>query len=257
VEHRDPVGTTVSEPFATRLRRGERLIGSFVTLSAPEVSEAMSAAGLDWLIIDCEHAPLDPMLAQRLLQAARVPGVLRVPDSQEATLKRALDTGAAGVLVPMVNTAQQARAIVSFCKYPPLGTRGVGFARAQGYGFDFQEYVANANESTAVIVQVEHITAVENIESIIAVPGVDAVFVGPYDLSGSMGRLGQVDHIDVLAAIEGVRLACEAAGKPLGIYVGAAAAAGPYLEKGFTLLAVGIDVMLLGQAARQIAQALK
>ena len=133
----------------------------------------------------------------------------------------------------------------------------MGFARAQGYGFDFQEYVANANESTAVIVQVEHITAVENIESIIAVSGVDAVFVGPYDLSGSMGRLGQVDHIDVLAAIEGVRLACEGAGKPLGIYVGSAAAAVPYLEKGFTLLAVGIDVMLLGQAARQIAEALK
>ena len=247
----------MNDPFATRLRRGDRLIGSIITLPALEVPEVMSAAGLDWLFVDCEHAPLDPLWAQRLLQAARVPGVLRVADSHESTLKRALDTGAAGVVVPMVNTAQQARAVVSFCKYPPLGSRGVGIVRAQGYGLGFQDYVAHANESTAIIVQIEHISAVENIEAIVAVPGVDAAFVGPYDLSGSMGRLGEVDHIDVLAAIEGVRLACERAGMPLGIYVGSAAAAKPYLEKGFTLIAVGIDALLLGQAARQIVQALK
>jgi 2-dehydro-3-deoxyglucarate aldolase/4-hydroxy-2-oxoheptanedioate aldolase len=247
----------MSESFAARLRRRDRLIGSFVTLPALEVVEVMGAAGVDWLIIDCEHAPLDAFWAQRLLQAARVPGVIRVADGHEPTLKRALDTGAAGVVVPMVNTAQQARAIVSHCKYPPLGTRGVGIVRAQGYGLGFQEYVARANESTAVIVQIEHITAVENIDAIVAVPGVDAAFVGPYDLSGSMGRLGQVDHIDVLAAIEGVRLACERAGMPLGIYAGSAAAARPYLEKGFTLIAVGIDTFLLGQAARQIVLALK
>lgn len=247
----------MSDSFATRLRRGDRLVGSIVTLAAPEVPEILSAAGLDWLFIDCEHAPLDPLWAQRLLQAARVPGVLRVADSHESTLKRALDTGAAGVVVPMVNTAQQARAIVSFCKYPPLGSRGVGIVRAQGYGLAFQDYVAQANQSTAVIVQIEHISAVENIEAILAVPGVDAAFVGPYDLSGSMGRLGQVDHIDVLAAIEGVRYACERAGMPLGIFVSSAAAAKPYLEKGFSLVAVGIDALLLGQAARQIVQSLR
>jgi 2-keto-3-deoxy-L-rhamnonate aldolase RhmA len=247
----------MSDPFAVRLRRGDRLIGSFVTLPALEVAEVMSAAGFDWLLIDCEHAPLDAMWAQRLLQAARVPGLLRVADGHESTLKRALDTGAAGVVVPMVNTAQQARAIVSFCKYPPLGSRGVGIVRAQGYGLGFEEYVVHANESTAVIVQIEHIAAVENIDAILAVPGVDAAFVGPYDLSGSMGRLGQVDHIDVLAAIEGVRLACERAGMPLGIYVGSAAAAKLYLEKGFSLIAVGIDALMLGNAARQVVHALK
>lgn len=246
----------MSDSFAARLRRGERLIGSFVTLPALEVAEVLGAAGFDWLVIDCEHAPLDALWAQRLLQAARIPGVIRVADGHESTLKHALDTGAAGVVVPMVNTPQQARAIVSHCKYPPIGTRGVGIVRAQGYGLSFQEYVAQANESTAVIVQIEHITAVENIDAIVAVPGVDAVFVGPYDLSGSMGRLGQVDHVDVLAAIERVRFACERAGMPLGIYAGSAAAARPYLEKGFTLVAVGIDAHLLGQAARQIVQIL-
>jgi 2-keto-3-deoxy-L-rhamnonate aldolase RhmA len=182
--------------------------------------------------------------------------VIRVSDGHESTLKHALDTGAAGVLVPMVNSAQQARAIVSHCKYPPAGSRGVGIVRAQGYGLGFQEYVAQANEATAVIVQIEHITAVESIDAIVAVPGVDAAFVGPYDLSGSMGRLGQVDHIDVLAAIEGVRLGCERAGMPLGIYAGSAAAAQRYLEQGFKLVVVGIDAHLLGQAARQIVQTL-
>jgi 2-keto-3-deoxy-L-rhamnonate aldolase RhmA len=247
----------MSDSFAARLRRGDRLIGSFVTLPALEVAEVMGAAGFDWLAIDCEHAPLDALWAQRLLQAARIPGVIRVADGHESTLKHALDTGAAGVVVPMVNTAQQARAIVSHCKYPPLGTRGVGIVRAQGYGLAFQEYVAQANDSTAVIVQIEHIAAVENIDAIVAVPGVDAAFVGPYDLSGSMGRLGQVDHIDVLAAIEGVRFACERAGMPLGIYAGSAATARSFLEKGFTLIAVGIDAFLLGQAARQIVQTLE
>jgi 2-dehydro-3-deoxyglucarate aldolase/4-hydroxy-2-oxoheptanedioate aldolase len=246
----------MSDSFAARLRRGDRLIGSFVTLPALEVAELMGAAGFDWLVVDCEHAPLDALWAQRLLQAARIPGVIRVSDGHESTLKHALDTGAAGVLVPMVNSAQQARAIVSHCKYPPAGSRGVGIVRAQGYGLGFQEYVAQANEATAVIVQIEHITAVESIDAIVAVPGVDAAFVGPYDLSGSMGRLGQVDHIDVLTAIEGVRLGCERAGMPLGIYAGSAAAARRYLEQGFKLVVVGIDAHLLGQAARQIVQTL-
>ena len=149
----------MTEPFATRLRRGDTLLGTIVTLAAPEVPELLSAAGLDWLFIDCEHAPLDFLAAQALLQAARVPCVVRVPDGHEATLKKALDIGAAGVVIPMVNSGQQARGIVSFCKYPPLGTRGVGIVRAQSYGLSFQDYVAHANESTAVIVQVEHISA--------------------------------------------------------------------------------------------------
>jgi 2-dehydro-3-deoxyglucarate aldolase/4-hydroxy-2-oxoheptanedioate aldolase len=247
----------MTEPFATRLRRGDTLLGTIVTLASPDVPELLSAAGFDWLFVDCEHAPLDFLAAQSLLQSARVPCVVRVPDGHESTLKKALDIGAAGVVIPMVNSALQARGIVSFCKYPPLGTRGVGIVRAQGYGLAFQEYVAHANDSTAVIVQIEHISAIENIDAIVAVPGVDAVFVGPYDLSGSMGRLGEVEHIDVLAAIEGVRLACERARMPLGIYVGSAPAAKQYLQKGFTLVAVGIDALLLAQAGRQIVQTLR
>ncbi len=173
----------------------------------------LSAGGLDWLFVDTEHAALDILAAQSLLQASRVPCIVRVPDGGEATLKKALDIGAAGVVVPMVNTAQQAKSIVSFCKYPPRGVRGVGLVRAQGYGFDFQRYVRGANDETVVVVQCEHIAAVEAIDAIVAVDGVDAVFVGPYDLSGSMGRLGDVEHPDVLAAIARVADSCRKAAR--------------------------------------------
>jgi 2-keto-3-deoxy-L-rhamnonate aldolase RhmA len=217
----------------------------------------LSAGGLDWLFVDTEHAALDALAAQSLLQAARVPCIVRVPDGHEATLKKALDTGATGVVVPLVNTAQAAKAIVSFCKYPPRGVRGVGLVRAQGYGFDFQRYFAGANDETVVVVQCEHIAAVEAIDAIVAVDGVDAVFVGPYDLSGSMGRLGEVEHPDVLAAIARVAEACRKGGKALGIYVGSAAKAKAFIAQGYTLVAVGMDTIHLGEAARAIAGALR
>jgi 2-dehydro-3-deoxyglucarate aldolase len=243
--------------FAHRLRQRELLLGTIVTLPAPEVAEVLSAGGLDWLFVDTEHAALDFLAAQTLLQAALVPCIVRVADGGEATLKKALDIGATGVVVPMVNTAQQARAIVSFCKYPPRGVRGVGLVRAQGYGFDFQRYIRSANDETVVVVQCEHIAAVDAIASIVAVDGVDAVFVGPYDLSGSMGRLGEVEHPEVLAAIARVADACRRAGRALGIYVGSAEKAKPFIAQGYTLIAVGMDTMHLGEAARSIAGALR
>ncbi|MCX7893184.1 MAG: aldolase/citrate lyase family protein [Burkholderiales bacterium] len=246
----------MSASFAERLRARERLVGTIVTLAAPEVAEVLSGAGLDWLFVDTEHAPLDMLAAQRLLAAARIPCVVRVADGHEATVKRALDIGAAGIVVPMVNSAAQARSAVQFAKYPPLGVRGVGIVRAQGYGFGFADYVRTANERTAVIVQCEHVVAVEAIDAIVAVDGVDAVFVGPYDLSGSLGRLGDVEHPEVLAAIATVRDACARAGRALGIYVADAARAQACAAQGYTLLAVGIDAQLLGAAARGIVAAL-
>jgi 2-keto-3-deoxy-L-rhamnonate aldolase RhmA len=243
--------------FATRLRRRDLLIGTIVTLASPEVTEILSTSGLDWLFIDGEHAPIDFLAAQTLLATARVPCLMRVPEATEAMLKKALDIGAAGVIVPMVNSAQQAKAIVSFCKYPPRGVRGVGRVRAQGYGFDFARYMAQANDQTVVVVQCEHIAAVEAIESIIAVDGVDAVLVGPYDLSGSMGLLGQIEHPDVLAAIRRVAEACTRAGRALGIYANTADRMKPFIEQGYNLVIVGADVAALGEAARATVTALR
>lgn len=251
------MNNTFDNTFAERLRKGDKLIGSIVSLAAPEVAEIYSAAGLDWLFIDTEHGSLDMPLAQRVMQAARVPCVVRVADAQEATLKKALDSGAAGVIVPMVNSAVIAKAAVQFCKYPPLGRRGVGNARAQGYGLHMQEYLDAANTHTAVIAQIEHISAVDNIETIVKVSGIDALFIGPYDLSGSMGKLGQVEHPDVLAAIDKVREACQKAGRTLGIFSGSPDRGKTFLDQGYTLLAVGIDTLLLGRAARHIVDTLR
>ena len=243
--------------FAARLRRRDLLLGTIVTLSSPEVTEILSTSGLDWLFIDGEHAPIDFLAAQTMLATSRVPCLMRVPEATEAMLKRALDIGAAGVIVPMVNSAQQAKAIVSFCKYPPRGVRGVGRVRAQGYGFDFARYMASANDETVVVVQCEHIAAVEAIESIISVDGVDAVLVGPYDLSGSMGLLGQVEHPDVLAAIKRVAEACTRAGRALGIYTNTADRMRPFIAQGYNLVIVSADVASLGEAARATVSALR
>jgi len=241
--------------FADRLRAGDLLVGTIVTLASPQVSELLSQAGLDWLWIDTEHAPLDAAAAQMLLQAARIPCIVRTADGSEGTLKKALDMGADGVIVPLVNSEEQARAIVAYSKYPPAGRRAVGLVRAQAYGFELEQTIRTANERTSVIVQIEHIEGVRNIDAICAVPGIDAVFVGPYDLSGSMGLTGQVSHPQVIEAIDKVRIAAQKAGRRLGIYGHTPDKALPFISQGYTLIAVGMDTSLLGGAARQVSAA--
>jgi len=243
--------------FAERLRSGERLLGTVVTIPAPEVSEVLACAGYDWIFIDTEHAPVTMRDAQMLMQSARIPCLIRLPDDRDATIKMALDTGAAGVVVPQVMSAEQAERIVRSCKYPPLGNRGVGVVRAQGYGFDFREYVYSANDNTVVVLQVEHIDAVRAIEDIALVPGVDALFVGPFDLSGSLGRLGEVEHFEIQATVDRVRHVCEETGRRLGIFAHDVRAGVRYLEQGYTLVAVGGDAGMLGEAARDALAVLK
>ena len=243
--------------FAERLRRGELLLGTIVTLQSTDVSELLSMAGYDWLFIDTEHAPLTLRDAQTLMQAARVPCLIRVGDDAEATIKQALDTGATGIVVPQVTTAEQAERIVRNAKYPPLGTRGVGIVRAQGYGHGMREYLYEANEETVVVVQVEHKMGVENIEAITAVPGVDAVFVGPYDLSASLDLTGLVTNPGVTAAIDRITEGCKDNNRQLGIYVGSAELARGYIAQGYTLVAVGMDTIMLGTAAREMLAAVR
>ena len=237
--------------FRDRLLGGETLVGTMITLPSPEIVEIMVDAGFDWLFIDCEHGAFDARTAQSLLQAAgkRCPCVIRVPNSDDVWIKKALDIGAAGIIVPQVNSALQARAVVSSCKYPPIGSRGVGIGRAQGYGVRFGEYVADANNRVAVIVQAEHIDAVHCIEEIIEVPGIDAVLIGPYDLSASLGKIGQLEDSEVISAIEKVRSCCRKVAIPLGFFGVDAEAVKPYMVQGFTLIAVGVDVLFTSQAA--------
>ncbi|MDQ4077250.1 MAG: aldolase/citrate lyase family protein [Chloroflexota bacterium] len=230
-----------------------------LTLPSPEVAELLAEVGFDWLFLDAEHGVLEARELQMMMQAAGAgtPCVVRLPVAAEVPIKKALDVGAAGIIAPQVNSAAQVEQVVRLAKYAPAGTRGVGIGRAHRYGLKLREYIAAANHDTAVIVQAEHIEAVENIESIVQVEGIDAILVGPYDLSASIGRMGQVDHPDVTAAIDHVKQVSLAAGVRLGIFGVSAGAVKPYLAQKYTLIVAGVDTLLLGQAARGILTQLK
>jgi 2-dehydro-3-deoxyglucarate aldolase/4-hydroxy-2-oxoheptanedioate aldolase len=244
--------------FRSRLHNHEPLLGTLITLPSPEVAEIFGEAGLDWLFVDLEHSTLEPRDAQRILQAVagRTDCILRVPLNDEIWIKKALDTGAAGVMVPQVNTCEDAQRAVRCSKYPPQGTRSVGMARAHGYGATFQEYIERANADTAVVIQIEHIRAVENIETILEAEGIDAILVGPYDLSASMNLIGQVDHAQVQSALACVRQACLAREMPFGIFTASPEKAQQYLAQGYTLVAVGSDTSMLAQAVKSTVKSL-
>lgn len=236
----------------TRLGAGEALVGSLVTLPSPDVAEMMARVGFDYLWIETEHAPMGFVEAQTLIQAVggRCPCLVRIPDRQEVWVKKALDTGCDGIIVPQIRSAEEARQIVAWSLYPPEGQRSVGVSRAHGYGMAFRETVSTVNERLVIVLQVEHRDAVAHIASIAGVPGIDALLVGPYDLSGSLGVLGETDHPRVLEAIEEVRSACREAGVPPGIFAPDVPTARRYLGQGFSLIALGMDAFFLWQGAQ-------
>jgi 2-dehydro-3-deoxyglucarate aldolase len=245
--------------FRERLWAREPLIGTMVTLPLPAIAEILADLGFDWLFVDGEHGPLETREILAILQAVgdRVPCLVRVPGAEEPPIKKVLDLGAAGIIVPQVNTVEQAASVVRSARYAPAGSRGVGLARAQGYGLRFQEYLEVANRRVAVIVQAEHARAVENIESIVAVEGIDAVLLGPYDLAASLGKMGRIDDPAVTDAIEHVTRTCQAAGVPLGYFGASAQAIRPYLERGYTLIAAGVDTLFLAGAAGRLLEELR
>jgi 2-dehydro-3-deoxyglucarate aldolase len=237
--------------FKNRLARGDAFLGTFICLPTPESAEIFAELGFDWLILDTEHGPYNELTAQRMLQAVagRCPCVVRVPSNEEVWIKKALDIGSAGVLVPLVNTAETAARVARACKYAPEGLRGMGGARAHRYGLGFNDYVAQANQKIVAIIQAEHIEAVQNMDAIVRVPGIDAVFVGPYDLSASMGLPGQIQHPDVQAAIATVRVAVLKAGLKLGIYCADPNSAKAFIRQGFTLIGMSTDLSYLAASA--------
>jgi 2-keto-3-deoxy-L-rhamnonate aldolase RhmA len=249
----------MSDNFRDRLLRGDRLIGTLISLPSPELAEIASDAGFDWLFLDMEHGALEGRDILRLVQAVREPcaPLVRVPENQEMWIKKALDTGAAGIIVPHVNCAEDAARAVHWGKYPPEGGRSVGFSRSNRYGRRFQESVESANVETAVIAQVEHIDGVRRIEAILDVSGVDAVFIGPYDLSASLGKPGRIQDLDVRDAVRAVAAACAYRKVPAGIFAVDIPGAQRALEEGYSLVCSGIDVGLYSQAAAAIIRGLR
>ena len=249
----------MANEFRARLKRGEQLLGTMVTLANGASAEVLASLGFDWLFVDAEHGPLEARELTEILQAVgdKTACIVRVPEAAEVPIKRALDLGAQGVIVPQVNTAEQAADVVRWARYAPEGSRGVGLARAHGYGLKFREYLSAANREIAVIVQAEHARAVENIDAIVRVPGVDAVLLGPYDLSASLGKLGKIDDAEVVAAIERVTAACRTAGMPLGFFGVTAAAVRPYVARGYTLIVAGVDTLYLANGAKALLTELR
>ncbi|QDT99456.1 HpcH/HpaI aldolase family protein [Gimesia aquarii] len=249
----------MSHNFRSKLKQGELLISPMVTLSCPETAEILSEAGYDWLFLDAEHSTYAASDLQTIIGrvAHTLPCLVRLAAPDEVLIKKALDLGAAGIIAPQVNTPELAEKIVSYAKYSPQGTRGVGLGRAHGYGFAFDDYLSSANDNITVVVQAEQIDAVNNIEQIVNVSGVDAVLIGPYDLSASLKKIGEIDHPDVVNAIQHVTEVCQKQNMPLGIFGVTVNAIKPYIEKGFTLITVGVDTVMLGQAARKMLGQLK
>lgn len=239
----------------SKLARNALTIGSWVTLGHPAIAEIMAAAGFDWLVLDTEHSVLELSEVQMMIQVLdgqQCPAIVRLTSNHPDQIKRVMDAGAAGVMVPMVKTAADAEAAVQAVYYPPRGRRGVGLARAQGYGARFQQYRQWLEDNAVIVVMIEHIDAVNAIDSILSVPGIDAYIIGPYDLSGSMGRPGELDYPDVESAIEQVREAGRRLGKPGGIHVVEPdpEALRRNIDAGFNFLGYGLDIRILDTLCR-------
>jgi 2-dehydro-3-deoxyglucarate aldolase len=239
-----------------RLASGELTIGSWITLGHPAIAEIMARAGFDWLTIDLEHSTITLDQAGQLIRVCDLcgaPPLVRLSANDPVQIKRVMDAGAHGIIVPMVNHAQEAQAAVAAVRYPPAGGRGVGLARAQGYGASFAQYRQWLEAEALVIVQIEHIAAVENLGEILAVEGVDGFMVGPYDLSGSLGRPGDFEHPDMLEAMERILAEAGQSGKPAGLHVVEPdpAELKRRADEGYRLLAYSVDIRMLDAACRK------
>lgn len=234
------------------------LAGMWVCSGSPLVAEICAGAGLDWLLVDMEHAPngLEGVLAQlQAVSAYPSTALVRVPVADSVTIKQVLDLGAQNLLVPMVQSAEEARAVVEAVRYPPLGRRGVGSALARsGRWSRVERYLVDANRYVSLFVQIETAEAVKEAAAIAAVNGVDGVFIGPSDLAASMGLLGQQTHPEVLAAAERVIREVLAAGKPVGINAFDPVAAKTYADQGASFLLVGADVTLLARGSEALTE---
>jgi len=238
-----------------KLKNCELTIGSWITIGHTAVAEIMARAGYDWLTIDMEHSAITVDIAQDLIRVIELCGVVplvRVGENDPNLIKRVMDAGAHGVIVPMVNSKGDAEKTVASVQYPPKGFRGVGLARAQKYGADFEGYMKWNEQESIVIVQIEHIKAVENLEAILSVPGVDGFIIGPYDLSGSLGVPGQFDHPEMVKALNRVKDVSEKMNALSGFHVipPEVEAFQEKIRDGYKFIAHSLDILFLGNGCR-------
>jgi len=250
----------LENPFRQRLAQSGAPLGTWLMSGAASTAEAMGRAGFDWLLVDLEHVPLDARDAVGLLQAiagTNACPVARLAANEAVLFKRALDMGAQTVMTPFVDDADAARRAVSYAKYPPLGSRGFAAVhRASGYG-TVPDYARRANDSVFLIVQLETPQAIAALEDIAAVPGVDALFLGPGDLSANMGHIGNINHPDVQAAIADVARRCRAIGKPCGIVGPTPEMVTHCITLGYSFVAIASDLGMMMRQAQSFIQAIR
>jgi len=241
-----------------KIKNAELTIGSWITLGNTSVAEIMANAGYDWLVVDLEHTTISVEQAGELIRTIELSGIsslVRLTNNDESQIKRMLDAGARGIVVPMVKSASDAKYAVAATRYPPLGNRGVGLARAQCYGSSFKDYFswqADTNDGPIVVVQIEHIDAVNNLKDILSVKGVDAFIIGPYDLSCSMGIPGEFDNPQFTDVMKNIIETGDKLGAVSGIHV-----VEPDIEKlnnaineGYKFIAYSVDIRMLDVTAR-------
>ncbi len=230
-------------------------IGSWVTLAHPAIAEIMAKAGFDWLVVDLEHSVITIREAEeliRVIELCGIPPLVRVSANDPVQIKRVMDAGAHGVVVPMVTTSDEAEQAVVAVKYPPFGNRGVGLARAQGYGTRFEEYRTWLERNSVVVVMVEHIKAVENLDDILRVERLDGFIVGPYDISASLGVPGDLEHSAMAGALKEIQ---RVAGKYKAVAGYHVVPPKPdfviqKVQEGYRFIAYSVDMMFLGEMCR-------
>ena len=243
--------------FRKRVQAGEVLIGSWIQTGSPAAAEILAEAGFDWVAVDMEHSSIqidEFASVARGIYGRGAATAARVRENDTLAIRQVLDMGAECVIVPLVNNAEDARRAVRAAKYPPEGVRGFGYARMNNWGKDFDKYAASANEDIAVIVMIESKEAVENIDEILEVDGVDGVFIGPYDMSGSYGIPGQTGNPIIVDACNKVAEACLRHGKAAGQHIVRVTKENveAALKAGYKFIALGCDIVFLGTAAENM-----
>ena len=245
-----------------KLRQSHVTIGSWINIAHQSVIEVLATAGFEWLVLDMEHGAMNTETALNLIahiQGNKMKALVRVSKLEEVIIKKVMDAGADGIIVPMIKTKKEAQQAVDYVKYPPVGKRGVGLSRAQKYGTTFKEYLKWVNEESIVIAQIEHIEAVQNLEQILEVKGIDGIIVGPYDLSASMGYPGQYHREDVKEALKKVEKLGKVSPKSLGFHVieSRADEVEKRIVQGYNFIAFSLDFFFLGDRAREEMELLR
>ncbi len=244
-----------------KLAAGEVVIGPFVGIDSPDLVEVMGLAGFDFCVIDTEHGPMDPGSIQHLIRAAGLSGmtpVVRVPRAEPVDILKVLDVGAHCIHVPQVNSPEMALSVARAARYHPSGMRGVAVPRALSYGLEpLDRALEEANREVMVIIHCENSEGLERLEEIAGVEGIDMVFVGPYDLSQSLGVPGQIFHPSMVKAVSRALDAINGAGKPAGIFVTSPDEAEKRIEQGFRYIGYSVDSLIFGKACRDVLSTLK